>query len=366
MEGPLSVAKQFCVQGQVLTVEPFGEGNVNDTYLVTMTGGQEDYLVLQRINTHVFPHPQWIMSNLRIFGEHVQARLAHEPSRRRWVVPYVQPTVDGADGFRDTDGGYWRALSHVANSFCHQRVQSSSNAHEVGYALGRFHSLTSDLDVGRLRDTLPGFHIAPAYLAHYDQVLARLDGGEDPALVAYGKAFVAARRAWVPVLEEAKARGELRQRPIHGDPKVNNIMLDCETEQAVSLVDLDTVKPGLVHYDIGDCLRSCCNPLGEETTDFDEVRFDLDLARSILEGYLDQARPFLTASDYAYMYDCVRLIAFELGLRFFTDYLERDVYFKVRHREHNLHRAVVQFRLTESIEAQEDEIRAVIRSCVDK
>jgi hypothetical protein len=216
VEAPFVVAQQFCVQGQVLAVEPFGEGNLNDTFLVTMTGGQDEYLVLQRINTHVFPHPEWIMSNLRVFGEHVRARLAAEPYSRRWVVPYVQPTVDGADGYRDAAGDYWRALSYVANSFCHQRVQSPSHAREAGYALGRFHSLISDLDVGRLRDTLPGFHIAPAYLAHYDEVLAQLGDVEDSPLVAYGKAFIAARRAWAPVLEEAKARGELVQLTFHG------------------------------------------------------------------------------------------------------------------------------------------------------
>jgi hypothetical protein len=128
------------------------------------------------------------------------------------------------------------------------------------------------------------------------------------------------------------------------------------------MVDLDTVKPGLVHYDIGDCLRSCCNSLGEETEQIEDVRFDLDLGRAILEGYLGEARQFLTAHDYAYIYDAIRLIAFELGLRFFTDYLEGDVYFRARHRRHNLTRALVQFKLVESIEEQESDIRAIVAS----
>ena len=169
------------------------------------------------------------------------------------------------------------------------------------------------------------------------------------------------RRAWAHVLEEARAQGRLRLRPIHGDPKVNNVLLDTATGQAVALVDLDTVKPGLVHYDIGDCLRSGCNPQGEETEHWEAVRFDPDLCRALLQGYLSQARGFLTAADYDHLYDAVRLIAFELGLRFFTDYLEGNVYFKARHREHNLARALVQFRLTESIESQETAIGAIIR-----
>ncbi|RPI33795.1 MAG: aminoglycoside phosphotransferase, partial [Nitrospiraceae bacterium] len=147
----------------------------------------------------------------------------------------------------------------------------------------------------------------------------------------------------------------------HGDPKVNNILMDNATGQAVSIVDLDTVKPGLVHYDIGDCLRSGCNPLGEETEEWEAVQFNPDLCRSILQGYIPMAREFLTENDFAYLFDAIRLIAFELGLRFFTDYLEGDVYFKVNRPDHNLARALVQFRLAESIESQEAAVRSIIR-----
>ena len=131
--------------------------------------------------------------------------------------------------------------------------------------------------------------------------------------------------------------------------------------QAVSLIDLDTLKPGLVHYDIGDCLRSACNRLGEETEDWQDVVFDVDLAQSILQGYLSLAKDFLQEQDYDYLYASIRLIAFELGLRFFTDYLADNVYFKVKHRRHNLTRALVQFKLTESIEQQADRLNSIIQ-----
>ncbi len=173
--------------------------------------------------------------------------------------------------------------------------------------------------------------------------------------------FVSERNAWAHVLENARAQGRLRLRPIHGDPKVNNIMIDTATGQAISIVDLDTVKPGLVHYDIGDCLRSGCNPLGEETEQWEKVHFAPDLCKAILQGYFSMAREFLTENDFSYIYDSIRLIAFELGFRFFIDYLEGNVYFKVRHPEHNLARALVQFKLTESIESQETATRNVIR-----
>ena len=190
----------------------------------------------------------------------------------------------------------------------------------MGYALGLVPPSPGDLPPARLADTLPGFHVTPGYLRHYDEVRAGSIAPASPE-VAYWLPICGRAPGLAPVLEDAKKQGKLTPRPIHGDPKVNNVMLDTATGQAVALVDLDTVKPGLVHYDIGDCLRSGCNPLGEETGDWEAVRFEPELGRAILSGYLPWARGFLGPDDYAYLYDAVRLLAFELGLRFFTDYL---------------------------------------------
>jgi Ser/Thr protein kinase RdoA (MazF antagonist) len=360
MHDPHIAATQFVRQGHILAIEPYGEGNLNDTFLVLMQGGERAHFVLQRINTHVFAKPELIMLNLRVFSDHLRQKQGKTQDTRKWVVPYVISAQDGRDYYIDDAGGFWRAQTFVANAVCYQTIQGIDHAREAGYALGRFHALISDLDPTRLHDTLEGFHIAPRYLDHFDRVLERRDAAHTSSRVAYGLDFVEARRDWASVLEDAKARGDLVTRPIHGDPKINNFMIDKHTGQAISLVDLDTVKPGLVHYDIGDCLRSCCNPLGEETDRLDEVFFDTALCRAILEGYLDQASQFLSDQDRAYLYDAIRLIAFELGLRFFTDHLEGNVYFKARHPEHNLMRALVQFKLTESIEAQADDIRTII------
>ena len=302
------------------------------------------------------------MGNLGTMTEHVHRRLTRQllSPGRRFEVPRVLLAKDGRDHILDPAGSFWRALSFIEHAETFDIIKDRDHGREVGYALGLFHQLLSDLPAEGLADTLPGFHVTPGYLRKYDEVLAA-KGAPPSAEVDYCLRMVEERRAWAPVLEEAKEHGRLRLRVIHGDPKVNNVMLDTATHEAVALVDLDTVKPGLVHYDIGDCLRSGCNRLGEETMAWEEVRFDPDLGRAILEGYLPLARDFLTDHDYAYLYDAIRLIAFELGLRFFTDYLAGNVYFKARHRKHNLARALVQFRLTESIEDQAEAIRAVIR-----
>ena len=176
-----------------------------------------------------------------------------------------------------------------------------------------FHSLISDLPPYQLADTLAGFHITPLYLQKFLVVSQQNIIPQTPE-VGFAIRFIDDRKNLVDVLEAAKHQGKLPLRLIHGDPKVNNILFDTRTEQAVSIIDLDTIKPGLIHYDIGDCLRSGCNPLGEETMNWQAVQFDSDRCQHILQGYLSVAKSFLSPNDYMFLYDAIRLIAFELGL----------------------------------------------------
>lgn len=356
------IADQFKPEGEVADIRAFGNGNINDTFLVTLHSTDEKHFILQRINTRVFRRPDLIMQNMRSLTEHVLKRLKLTPlgTGRRWQVPSIILTQDAQDHWIDSAGSFWRAINFIGAARSFGTIQDINHAREVGYAIGLFHNLISDLPPESLADTLEGFHITPLYLWHYDKVSAQSCKTKSPS-IDYCEQFVSKRRAWANVLEDAKMQGKLPVRPIHGDPKVDNVMIDDATQHAISIVDLDTVKPGLIHYDIGDCLRSCCNPLGEELEQWETVRFEVDICHVILQGYLSQARSFLTDNDFAHLYDAIRLIAYELGLRFFTDYLEGNVYFKVRHEEHNLVRALIQFKLTESIESQAAAICAIIK-----
>ena len=373
-----AIAGRFHPPDQIDAIDVIGSGNVNDTFLVRLVAapdaGAEDgtAFVMQRLNTDVFSRPELVMGNLIALGDHVRDRIASgmpELRGRRWEVPTVLPTRAADAHWVEHDGQFWRSISYIGAATTHDVVADATQAREVGYGLGMFHHLISDLPVDRLADTLEGFHVTPAYLSHYDDVLsewrskgAGLSGsaeGCDPLLLE-ALACVADGRTDADVLEAALARGELQRRPIHGDPKINNVMIDECSGQAVGLIDLDTVKPGLVHYDIGDCLRSCCNPAGEDASDLSTVHFDLGLCRAVLEGYLSVARAFLSPADLAYVPACIRLIPFELGLRFLTDHLEGDHYFKVSYPGHNLHRALVQFTLMRSIEAQSEAIKALV------
>lgn len=434
------IAATFSNSTAVRAVSPLGNGNINTTYRVELADGEP--FVLQRLNTTVFPQPRLVMANLLAVARHVEGRLRRERAEagrgsglgastgsasasasssgsgpdsgsallsglglgsssswisegRRWVFPQVLRSASG-DPWLETDGDFWRAISFVPAATSLERLETPSQAWEVGYGLGRFHELLHDLPCDQLADTLEGFHITPRYLAAY-HALRRGTGtgtgtgtgvtsenpagasppstmsascpppsgdaageGADSQREAWAHAFVEQREALAGVLERAKAAGELPLRPIHGDPKVNNLLLDAASGQAVALVDLDTVKPGLVHYDIGDCLRSGCNPLGEETLTPEKVCFDLALCSALLEGYGAAARHVLTPADHHYLFDAIRLISFELGLRFFSDHLAGNVYFHTSRPGHNLDRALVQFHLTASIEAQEEEIRRLL------
>lgn len=359
----LKIADQFKPDAQIIDIQQHGSGNINSTFLVTLD--TQSPFILQRLNTVVFDQPELVMNNICTLSDYVHQQLqqCNLGFDRRWLMPKVLLTPQSKNHYVASDGTFWRGISFIDNSQSFDTIQSLHHAQEIGYGLGTFHRLLTNLSPEKLADTLVGFHITPGYLQHYHQVLgtAKIDSCSE---IDYCFQFISDRPNLPYLLEDAKAAGELDLRIIHGDPKINNIMIDCSTNEAVAMIDLDTVKPGLIHYDIGDCLRSGCNSLGEETSHWSEVKFDPQLAQAILQGYLTVAKDFLTKNDYLYIYDSIRLLAFELGLRFFTDYLAGNVYFNTDHAKHNLARALVQFKLTASIESQEDKIQGIIAEMI--
>ena len=355
-----AIAEHFALDGRLQKIVAYGDGLINDTYLATTDSMREPRVIIQRINRRVFPKPEWVMANIETLIDHVERRnMAMAAGRRTLRLPKLYKAVDGSPYVVDDEGDVWRALAFIENTRTLEAIEDLSDAEEVGFALGRFHQLVDALDAERLHDTLPGFHVAPHYFQRYIQVSATANRTATSALRACFN-FVDERKHRIDVLEEAKRKGALLVRPIHGDPKLNNILFDEQSRRAVSIIDLDTVKPGLIHYDIGDCLRSCCNTAGESPDSAGTVDFNLELCRAILRGYVTEMQPVLTAHDYDYLYDAIHLIPFELGLRFLTDYLEGNRYFKVDAPEQNLQRAKTQFQLVASIERQQDEIKKII------
>jgi Ser/Thr protein kinase RdoA (MazF antagonist) len=361
-----TIAMQFQVSGQLVAIEPIGSGNVNDTYRVVFrTTFSEEQYILQRINQAVFKEPASVMANMKAVTDYAHERIRAEAAQadRIWQLPRVIPAHNGEDYVIDEEGGYWRALSMIASTINCEKISTPEHAAEAGCVLGHFQRIISDFPIEELKDTLPGFHITPEYLRQYDETLVMEAARERLNLSAEARRlaqFIEDRREFADILESAQERGELCVRPIHGDPKITNVMIDKLTGKGTSIVDLDTVKPGLIHYDFGDAVRSGCNPAGEETTDLTEVILDLDLFEALVKGYLSEAKGFLTNNDKKYLFESVRLLTLELGLRFFADYLAGNVYFKTSYDAQNLNRARVQFALCESIESRESKMRAIL------
>ena len=361
--------ERFNVKGRLVTLVPFGSGNINDTYLAVYRNTfTETQVVLQRVNRKVFPHPEMIMRNMHAITLHCHEKLENDAKNGRddrvWQMPRIVKARAGGDFVCDDKGEVWRVITRILSAHAFDTAQSPEHALECGSALGHFHYLLSDLPQSAVEDPLPGFHVTSGYLRKYDSTLktkgakALLGASMEAKRLAR---YIEERRDFATCLERAEAAGELKRRMFHGDPKVNNIMVDDFTGKGTAMIDLDTVSPGLVQIDVGDAVRSICNPAGEEETNLGKVAFDEDLFLAFMKGYMKEAGAFMTDSDREHLYDAVRLLPFELGLRFFQDYLAGDRYFKTRLPGQNLNRARVQFRLCESIEAREGAIRDILK-----
>ncbi len=360
MLGP--IISQFAISGTLIKTGRFGSGLINDTYLCEFSGsGETRKYILQRINTAVFKHPEEVMENVELVTSHIVNRLRKEGIADPYsVTPALIHTRQGAPFHRDGAGSYWRMFHFIEAGEVFDTISGADHAYEIGRGLGRFQALVSDLDPVKLHDTLPGFHHTPKYLAEYD-VAARSDPKGRAAETGAESDFVSRRRGLAPLLMDHLQGREIPLRVVHNDPKVNNVMIRKETREALCLLDLDTVKPGIVHFDFGDCVRSAANPVGEDAEDLNAVAFDLPLFEAVTKGYLREAGAFLTEKEVELLPASVKVITFELGIRFLADYLRGDTYFKVRYPTHNLHRARVQFKLLESIESMEARMVSMVK-----
>lgn len=357
-----TVLSRFFIPGTIVNVEPYGRGLINDTYRchVDDSGTPRSY-ILQRLNPAVFAHPDEVMANVQIVSSHILLKVrAQGVAHPESVHPVLVPTRSGETFYRDKDGSLWRVFHFIESGLVFDTVQHKRHAREVGRALGKFHAFAADLNPATLSITVPDFHHTPRYLAEYEK--AKNDDTKGRAGgVQHEHEFVIQRRALASVLADMVASGSLPVRVLHNDPKVNNVMFSATTHEALCMIDLDTVMPGTVAVDFGDCIRSAANPAGESPDDPATAVLDLELVEAITDGYLREAGSFLTPAEIAALPGAIKVITFELGLRFLADYLRGDTYFKVDSPTENLHRARVQFRLVESIEQNERRVTEIVQ-----
>ncbi len=355
------ISQQFRIYGQILHAEPCKIGHINETYTATYDqGGVLVRYIHQRVNQIVFRQPQQVMENVMRVTTHLQRKLkemgASQATRRAITVV---PTHDGQPFFRDGDGEYWRTFVFVERVQSFEAVQNPQQAFEAGRAFGEFQALLADLPGGRLHETILDFH----HTRKRFQALQQAIGADHCNRAQFARneiAFALAQEPWIDTLLNALAAGEIPERITHNDTKFNNVMLDWETGHAMCVVDLDTVMPGLVHYDFGDMVRTTTSPTMEDEKDLAKVQMQMPMFEALARGYVGAVQSILTPAERRYLALAGKLITFTIGIRFLTDYLAGDTYFRVHRPDHNLDRCRTQFKLVESIIAQEEAMQKFV------
>ena len=356
------ISQRFQIYGQILHAEPCKIGHINETYTATYDqGGVKVRYIHQKINTNVFKDPVAVMGNVMRVTRHIRAKLeaaqANDITRRTLIVV---PTRDGKDFYFNGEGEAWRTFVFIENARTYESVQSPAQAYQAGKGFGTFQCQVADLPGERLHETIPNFHNTRMRFNALVRAI-EADHFNRAALAKKEIAFALKQEPIVDVLLNALAQGEIPERITHNDTKFNNVMLDAETGQALCVVDLDTVMPGLALYDFGDMVRTTTSPTLEDEPDLSKVRMHMPIFKELARGYLEAAT-FLTKAERAYLAFAGKLITFTIGIRFLTDFLQGDVYFRVHRPQHNLDRCRTQFKLVESIHRQQDAMQAVVDS----
>ena len=352
-----AVARQFQLPGDFLGAESYGSGHINDTYCARFNqGGAPVRYILQRINHNIFKNPAALMENVQRVTAHLGNKCngLSDPSRR---VLTLIPTHDGASYYRDAEGNYWRAYIFIEKARTFDAVESPKQALQAAKAFGQFQKLLVDLPSPRLHDTIPDFHHTPKRFAALERAIAD-DAVNRTKLCQAEINFALARKPICGALLDAK----LPERVTHNDTKLNNVMLDDATGEGFCVIDLDTVMPGLAPYDFGDMVRTTTSPAKEDEKDLSRVTMQFPMFEALARGYLSTAAEFLTPAEKTFLPFSSKLITFEIGIRFLTDFLSGDVYFKVHRDGHNLDRCRTQFKLVESIEQQEEQMNKLVEN----
>jgi Ser/Thr protein kinase RdoA (MazF antagonist) len=352
-----AVARQFEIHGEFVEAQPFGSGHINDTYRVMFHGGNGPFFhILQRVNRNIFKNVDALMENLQRVTSHLSEQVAGEADGHRRVLRLV-PARDGKAWHVDEEGEYWRAYYYISGARTYDAVESTEQAFQAARAFGRFQELLASLPPPRLHDTIPDFHNTRKRFAAL-QAAIEADAVGRVSSAKPEIEFALEHEAIAGVLLDAN----LPERVTHNDTKFNNVMLDDKTGEGICIVDLDTVMPGLAAYDFGDMVRTTTSPAEEDERDLSKVTMQFPMFEALVRGYLDSAGIFLTKEERMLLAFSGKLITFEIGVRFLTDYLSGDTYFKIHREGHNLDRCRSQFKLAQSIEQQEERMQRLVES----
>lgn len=345
-------------------VLPYGNGHINDTFLVNcrLKDGQKNY-ILQHMNQHIFKDPVGMMENIAGVTSWLRKKIEAAGGDPERETLNVLLTKDGKSYYLDSEGEYWRVYSFVDNTTCLEKVEKKEDFYQSGYAFGFFQRQLSDYPAETLRETIPDFHHTPKRYQTFEKVVEK-DECKRAAAVQEEIQFVKARKEYMNLLMDLVEEGKIPLRVTHNDTKLNNILIDQATGKAICVIDLDTVMPGLALNDFGDAIRFGASTGAEDERDLSRIWCDEELFEVFAEGFLKGCGDALTQEELHHLTDGAIMMTLECGMRFLTDHLEGDVYFKIHRPGQNLDRARTQFKLVADMEQKKEKLNSIINKII--
>ncbi|MBC8488872.1 MAG: aminoglycoside phosphotransferase family protein [Bacteroidetes bacterium] len=352
----LSILRKFNIEGNIQSAKPFGSGHINDSFKVE--AGEKKYL-LQRINHKVFKDIEGLTYNIVNVTDHIRNKINSfqndDPLRK--TLRLIK-SLNGKYFVTDDDGNFWRLFDFIEEGRSYDLVENSGIAYEGGKAYGRFINLLSDFPAKILVETIPDFHNIEFRLNNFWKAI-KLDQTNRVKNVADEIKFIKERANEMKLVLKLGKEGKIPLRVTHNDTKINNVLFNKDGK-AICVIDLDTVMPGYVHYDFGDSIRTFANTADEDESDLSKVNINLDYFTAFAKGFLKETKLNLNTTEIETLAFSAKLMTFIIGLRFLTDYIYGDKYYKIKYPGHNLQRARVQFKLLESLEEKYIEMQRII------
>jgi hypothetical protein len=357
------IFEYFAADGTFLTGEPYGSGHIHDTFRVETRESDKDDYILQRLNNKIFKDIPALQNNIERVTVHLAKKISQVPGSdiKRECLKLI-PAKDGKSWIIDKDGNYWRMYIFISRHRSYNIVDSPDKAFEGGKAIGRFQAMLADMPGEPLSETIPKFHDIANRLNILERTISENPKGRVDTVKEEIRQYLMRGEEMKTILRLGQA-GKIPLRITHNDTKFNNILLD-ENDKALCVIDLDTVMPGYVHYDFGDAIRTVTNTAAEDEKDLSKVMMDINLFKAYAEGYLSETGKTLNDVEKEYLAFAPKLITYTIGVRFLTDFIDGDNYFKIHHEFHNLQRTRAQLKLVMSMEEQYSEMQKIIGKLV--
>lgn len=355
------VFEAFDADIQVKSIEPFGGGLINDTFRIRNQEEDGDDFLLQRINHEIFKDVTGLMHNMELVTQFLNEKISSSTLQDSCETLEIIPTKNGTIFFQDENGSFWRVVKFLKGYRSYDYVETPDQAYQGGKAFGQFMLLLDDFPVEKLKETIPSFHDIIKRLVTFNEVVAATERKDRVKECNQEIRFVNDLAQQMSVIEQLRRSGKIKDRVTHNDTKFNNVLLK-EDFSSHCVIDLDTVMPGIVHYDFGDGMRTSTSTTEEDEKDLSLVDIDMEKFKGFAQGYLEVLKPVLTLQELEYLALSGPLLAYIMGVRFLTDYLAGDVYYKIKHETHNLDRAKCQLRFTKQMLGRLSDMSAIIKA----